>query len=198
MPDDAGLAAHGASRAQMGSGFVTLPNIITFIRLCMVPVAIWLVVHQRMMPAFWLFTAAGVSDAVDGWLARRGGATAIGAVIDPMADKTLLVGMYVTLAMVRVLPDWLAMLVVFRDLVIVGGVLALAVLGQPVPIRPLGISKLNTALQIGLVGVVLLLAGLGAADEPTLRAARAVLIWTVAGSTLASGAAYVVSVARPR
>ena len=72
--------------------------------------------------------------------------------LDPVADKALLVSVYVTLAAIGVLPDWLAILVVFRDLVIVGGVLMLWVLGQPPAIRPLLVSKLNTALQIALVG----------------------------------------------
>ena len=111
----------------------------------------------------------------------------VGAVLDPVADKALLVTMYVTLAAVNELPDWLATLVVFRDLVIVGGVIVLTVLGQAVAIRPLYVSKINTALQILLVALTLLLAGFG------LRApiAMTVLIWAVAATTLASGAAYV-------
>ena len=92
---------------------------------------------------------------MDGWLARRnGGGNSVGALLDPVADKALLVTMYVTLAAVRVLPDWLAILVVFRDMVIVGGVVVLSLLGQSVLIRPLYVSKLNTALQIVLVAVV--------------------------------------------
>ena len=82
--------------------------------------------------------AAGLSDAVDGWLARRSGSrSAVGAILDPIADKLLLVSMYVTLAFMKVLPDWLAILVVFRDLLIVGGVVLLWVLGIPARIRPL-------------------------------------------------------------
>jgi cardiolipin synthase len=98
---------------------------------------------------------AGLSDAVDGWLARRYGGNSIGALLDPVADKALLVTMYVTLAVVRELPDWLAILVVFRDLLIVGGVIVLGVLGHPVVIRPLYVSKLNTALQIVLIAATL-------------------------------------------
>ena len=133
---------------------------ITFARLCAVPLAVWLVLQHRIAEVFYLFVAAGLSDAVDGWLARRRGTSALGAILDPVADKALLVTMYVTLAAVNVLPDWLAILVVFRDIVIVGGVLVLAILGQPVQIRPLYVSKLNTALQIVLVALALLLAGL--------------------------------------
>jgi cardiolipin synthase len=167
---------------------LTLPNVITFARLCVVPLAVWLVMEHRFGSAFFLFLAAGLSDAVDGWLARRnGGGNAVGALLDPVADKTLLVSMYVTLAAVAVIPDWLAILVVFRDLVIVGGVVVLSLLGQSVLIRPLYISKLNTALQIVLVAVSLLLSGFGLAAPLVVT----VLAWLVAATTLSSGAAYV-------
>ena len=167
---------------------LTLPNVITFGRLCAVPLAVWLVMERRFEAAFFLFLAAGLSDAVDGWLARRnGGGNAVGALLDPAADKALLVSMYVTLAAVTVLPDWLAILVVFRDVVIVGGIVVLSLLGQSVPIRPLYVSKLNTALQIVLVAVALALSGFEF-DAPVLLTA---LVWLVAVSTLSSGAAYV-------
>jgi len=172
---------------------VNLPNIITFGRLCAVPVAVWLVLRMQFVAAFWLFVAASVSDAVDGWLARRRGSTTVGALLDPVADKVLLVAMYITLAAVRVLPDWLAILVVFRDLVIVGGVLALSVLGLPVEIRPLFISKVNTTLQIMLVAVALLLTGTGLSWPMLL-----VLVWLVTATTLISGAAYVWQAGRGR
>jgi cardiolipin synthase len=125
---------------------------------------------------------------LDGWLARRsGGGNSVGALLDPVADKALLVSMYVTLAAVNELPDWLAILVVFRDVVIVGGVIVLSVLGMPVVIRPLYISKLNTMLQIVLVAVTLLLAGYGLRMLPIKDA----LVWAVGVTTLLSGAAYV-------
>ncbi len=169
-----------------GTATFTLANFITVLRLCAVPVAVWLVLREQFLVAFWLFVAAGLSDAIDGWLARRNGPTRLGAILDPIADKSLLVSMFVTLAVVRVLPDWLAILVVFRDVVIVGGVLALSVLGQTVVIRPLPISKLNTVIQIVMVAVTLLTAGLQM-HWPILDA---ILVWTVAASTLASLAAY--------
>jgi cardiolipin synthase (CMP-forming) len=187
MPDGSEL---GRVRA---ATLLTVPNVITFGRLCIVPIAVWFVLEQGLIEAFFLFVAAGVSDAVDGWLARRnGGGNLVGAVLDPVADKALLVSMYVTLAGINELPDWLAILVVFRDLVIVGGVIVLSVLDMPVVIRPLYVSKLNTVLQIILVAVTLLLAGYGWHAE----LAKQVLIWCVAFTTLASGAAYVWNAAR--
>lgn len=174
------------------AGVMTLPNVITFARLCAVPMAVWLVLHADMDAAFWLFAAAGVSDAVDGWLARRGRASRLGALMDPAADKALLVTMYVTLAAMRALPDWLAILVVFRDAIIVGGLIVLWATGHDVPIRPLPISKVNTVLQILVVGTALLLA----AGRISAGPAYDMLLWTAAASTLASGAAYVWQAAR--
>jgi cardiolipin synthase len=184
MPD-------GYARAR-GADIVNLPNIITFARLCAVPVAIWLTLRNQFALTFAIFAAAGVSDAIDGWLARRRGGTAVGAMLDPLADKALLVSMFVTLAIVRVLPDWLAILAVFRDLVIIGGLLIMWQLAMPVRIRPLLISKLNTALQIVLIGTALFLRGFELGAEPVLI----VLVWAVAATTLLSGAAYVWKAAR--
>ncbi len=170
---------------------LTLPNVISFARLCAVPLACWLVIGGWFASAFGLFVCAGASDAVDGWLARRnGGGNSVGAVLDAVADKALLVTMYVTLAAASEIPDWLAILVVFRDLIIVGGVVVMGLLGLPVTIRPLFVSKVNTVLQIVLVALTLFVAGF-AVSAPAAEAARLALTWAVAASTLASGAAYV-------
>jgi cardiolipin synthase (CMP-forming) len=174
------------------ASLVNLANIITFFRLCAVPLAFWLVLDHRIEAAFWLFVAAGLSDALDGWLARRYGGNAVGALMDPVADKALLVTMYITLAAVGVLPAWLAILVVFRDILIVGGFVVLAVLGHAVTIRPLYISKLNTVLQIVLIAISLLQGGFGLG----VRGLVLTLTWGVVLTTLASGAAYVWNTAR--
>ncbi len=186
MPD----GSHLASRPD--AGVLTLPNVITFARLCAVPMAVWLVLHNSFLAGFWLFAAAGASDALDGYLARRMGGSALGALLDPVADKALLVSMYITLAAMHALPDWLAILVVFRDLVIVGGLIVLWVVGQNVPIRPLWISKVNTTVQILLVGIALLAAG--TALVPAWL--PPIMIWLTAATTLVSGAAYVWKAAR--
>ena len=185
LPD--GVEKVGAARLPQGDAVITLPNIITFARLCAVPLAIWLILRHEIQAAFFIFVAAGLSDALDGWLARRQGGTALGALLDPLADKALLIGMYVTLAAVNLIPDFITILVVFRDLIIMGGVVLLSVLGQPVAIRPLLISKLNTALQITLIALVLALAAFGM----TAPALVWTLVWLVATTTLVSGAAYV-------
>lgn len=171
----------------------TLPNMITLARLAAVPGTIWLILQHRLDLAFLLFLAAGISDGLDGWLARATNSrSALGALLDPVADKALLVSVYVTLAAIAVLPDWLAILVVFRDLVIVGGLTLLWMLGNRPPIRPLWISKLNTLLQIMLAALALFIHGF----EVPMETAITLLIWLVAASTLASGIAYVTQAAR--
>jgi cardiolipin synthase len=166
---------------------LTLPNAITLARLCAVPLAVWLMVQHRFQAAFWLFVAAGISDAIDGVLARRTGSqSALGATLDPVADKALLVSVYVTLGLMGRLPDWLVILVVFRDLMIVGGVLILYLLGSPPVMAPLMVSKVNTAAQIVLAALALGLAGFGVEAPMLLEAA----VIVVAATTLLSGAAY--------
>lgn len=167
---------------------ITLPNLITLARLFAVPLAVWLILQREMDLAFWLFVAAGISDAVDGFIAKRFDARSqVGAVLDPVADKALLVSVYVTLGATGFLPSWLVILVVFRDVLIVGGVLTLYVLGQEPAIRPLFVSKANTAMQILLAAAVLLNAAYGVPASGVVAA----LLWITAATTFASGAAYV-------
>jgi cardiolipin synthase (CMP-forming) len=166
---------------------VSLPNLITLGRLLCVPLAIWLVLSGETAAAFWLFIAAGLSDAVDGFIARRfNQRSSLGALLDPAADKALLVSMYVTLGIADHLPTWLVILVVFRDALIIGGFLLAAALGQQMRWEPLLISKVNTALQIALVGAVLAELGLGLA----LQRLASVLVYATAATTLISGAGY--------
>jgi cardiolipin synthase (CMP-forming) len=158
-----------------------------------VPLAIWLVLSDAMTAAFWLFVAAGLSDAVDGYIAKRfDQRSQLGALLDPIADKMLLVSMYVTLGIADRLPDWLVILVVFRDVLIIGGFLLAVAVTQPIATKPLAISKLNTALQIALVAVVLARLGLGIGDYGVSQ----MLVYAVALTTVLSSAGYVVRFAR--
>ena len=168
---------------------MNLPNIITLGRLLCVPVAIWLVLSGWLTAAFWLFVAAGLSDAVDGFVAKRFDLRSrLGALLDPIADKTLLVSMYVTLGIAGHLPNWLVILVVFRDVLIIGGYLLVATLAQTMRAEPLFVSKLNTALQIALIGIVLAVLGLRL-DDFGLHVG---LVYAVAVTTVVSGAGYLV------
>jgi cardiolipin synthase (CMP-forming) len=136
--------------------FASLPNLITVGRLFLVPLLIELITDRRWEEAFVVFLVAGISDAVDGFLAKRFDLrTELGAYLDPIADKALLVSIYIALALTSVIPNWLAIIVVSRDIMIVGAVLIAAVLDKPFPIRPLLISKANTTAQIAFAAGVL-------------------------------------------
>ena len=96
---------------------MSIPNLITLGRILLVPVVVWAITAGEMRIAFVLFLAAGISDAVDGFLAKRFGMTTeLGAYLDPLADKAMIVSIYVMLALVGAIPLWLVILVVSRDL----------------------------------------------------------------------------------
>jgi cardiolipin synthase len=166
---------------------LNLPNIITIGRIIAVPLIVWLIITGRFMPAFTVFVIAGVSDAIDGFLAKRFGlATELGAYLDPIADKLLLVSIYVALGTQTILPAWLVILVVSRDVLIVGAVMLSWLLDRPVKMTPLMISKANTAAQIILAAITLGALGFGI-DAADLISLCTIL---VAGLTILSTFAY--------
>lgn len=166
---------------------MTLPNLITVARLVLVPIVIVTIVQGRWALAFALFVLAGISDAVDGFIARRFDMKSeFGAYIDALADKALLVSIYVTLSIVGILPGWLAIVVVSRDVMIVSAILVSRLMERPVAIKPLLVSKMNTAVQIAFAGLVLG-AKTFAVDPGRLASFGAVL---VASLTVLSAAAY--------
>lgn len=135
---------------------MTLPNLITIGRLILVPLAIVMIINARWQEAFIIFVVAGVSDAIDGFIAKRFDmASELGAYLDPIADKALIVSIYITLAMVGIVPAWLVILVVSRDIMIVAAVILSWLMANPVAIAPLLVSKLNTAAQIVFAALVL-------------------------------------------
>lgn len=144
-----------------------IPNIITLGRILLVPVIIWAITSGQMTIAFGLFVLAGVSDAVDGFLAKRFDMTTeMGALLDPLADKALLVSIYVALGFEAAIPRWLVILVVSRDVMIVGAVIVSWLLGRPVEMKPLMVSKLNTVAQVGFAALVLAALAFGFAPSP--------------------------------
>jgi len=166
---------------------LNLPNAITLARLASVPLAIWLVLGGGYAAAFWIFIAAGLSDAADGYIAKNfNRRTPLGAVLDPAADKALLTGLSVTLFMTGHLPGWLVSLVVLRDALIVLGYIALRASVGPQHLGPLFISKVNTLTQIALVGFVLARLGVGA----TPGWGDALLVAAAAVTTVLSGLSY--------
>jgi cardiolipin synthase len=166
---------------------LSIPNLITLARILLVPVVVWSIATGRLRLAFLLFMAAAVSDAVDGFLAKRFGMkTELGAYLDPLADKVLIVSIYVTLGITDVIPLWIVLLVVSRDFMIVGAIILSWLVDRPIAIRPHVVSKLNTAAQIVFACLVLASHGFKFEIEPVLTLVMAL----VAVLTLLSVALY--------
>ena len=168
---------------------LTVPNFITIARLLGVPLIVWLMIADRFFEATLLFIIAGISDAADGFIAKRyGAASELGAYLDPIADKALLVSVFVTLGFKGLLPAWLIVLAVSRDILIIGGMLLAYVLSNPMEVRPLWISKINTTAQIVLIALIL-----GERSGATIfMPFLTTTVLAVAALTVASAAAYLI------
>jgi len=171
----------------------SIPNLITLARLFLVPFTVWLIISEAYEWAFLSFVVAGASDGIDGFLARRyNWRTELGAYLDPLADKALIVSIYVTLGIWGAIPRWLVILVVSRDVMIVGAVIVSWLLGNPVPMKPLMVSKLNTVAQVAFAALVLASLGFGFDATPY----DLILMTVVAALTLLSVSFYLVEWAR--
>ncbi len=165
-----------------------IPNLISLLRMVLViPLAV-LLLQQRYLDALLIFGLAGITDALDGFLAKRNGwKSRLGSILDPLADKLLLTSSYLVLAWLGVLPLWLVAAIVARDFIIVLGAVAYHYTIRHFDLLPSRVSKLNTVMQIVLVLVVMLhhslLPGIGGVVE--------VLVYTVLVTTFASGVNYV-------
>ncbi len=146
---------------------MSIPNIITLGRILLVPVIVWAIASSQMAIAFAVFIVAGVSDAVDGFLAKRFNMTSeLGALLDPLADKALLVSIYLALGIWGAIPRWIVILVVSRDIMIVSAVIVSWLFGKPIPMKPLMVSKLNTVAQVAFAALVLATLSFGLKSTP--------------------------------
>ena len=172
---------------------MNIANVISIGRLLATPLVVWLIINREFQLAFWVFILAGVSDAVDGFIAKRFDMeTEFGKYLDPIADKVLLVSVFVALGLDGILPAWLVIMVVFRDVIIIGGAILYHTVTQSLSVTPLKISKVNTAVQVVLAGWALCAHGFGYAPHWSIDA----LIYIVGATTLLSGGAYVVTWSR--
>jgi len=165
-----------------------IPNLITGLRILLVAPFLWALLEERYGTALLLFVIAGVSDALDGFLAKYFGWTSeLGGLLDPIADKLLLMGAILALGWLNELPGWLVALVILRDLLIVCGAISYHMLIERLEAAPLMISKLNTLLQLMLVCAVIVHYGMIPLPEILLTG----LIALTAITTVWSGSAYV-------
>jgi cardiolipin synthase len=170
---------------------VTLPinihNLLTVGRILLTPLFVILLIRGLYVPALFVFTIAAVSDGLDGFIARVfNQRTALGAYLDPIADKLLLSSAFVSLAVLELVPAWLTVIVISRDVIIFMGIAVLTLTAKTVTISPSLLSKCTTLVQLITVFAVLIesnIAGLGHMEH--------ILFWTAAGLTILSGLHYI-------
>lgn len=169
-----------------GTSLRHLPNLISAVRIALVAPLLATILCTRYEAALVIAAVAGVSDGVDGWLARRfRWQSRLGSILDPVADKLMLVGCMIALGWLDEVPRWLVVLVVARDLVIALGVLAWHRILHHFEARPSWLSKTTTAVQIAFVLLVLAVHAFG------WNVRLQVPVWIVAVLTAASGLDYV-------
>jgi cardiolipin synthase len=168
---------------------LTLPNFLTLLRIIAVPVFLILVSSQHYGAALVLFLGAAITDTVDGVIARMtNSGSEIGASLDPLADKLLVVSSFVSLTWLMAIPVWLMILVLTRDIVILTGYLAIYFISTPIEVSPTPVSKLNTCMEMTTIGFALI--SLARPDIPMAGVNLAACY--VTGTTIAiSGVHYV-------
>ena len=170
-----------------------LPNLLSLGRMALIPLFVIAVLEGKLSQALWIFAIAGISDALDGFIARFWKQqTVLGAYLDPAADKLLLVSSYVVLSIPGlhtgyVIPAWITALVITRDVVIVVVALLLYLASNVSRFPPSWLSKVNTGVQVGTVAVVLL-----SGIQPRLESTALAASYAVALLTVASGVDYIV------
>lgn len=157
-----------------------LPNAVSLLRIALVAPILMLILDGQFAWALALFFVAGFSDGIDGYLAKRfDWHTRLGALLDPVADKLLVAGAFITLAYTQHIPAWLAVVVILRDVIIIGGATAYNFIVKPVQGEPTKISKLNTTLQLLLMLFVLSRAAFDWPDKISITVLGASVLITV-------------------
>jgi cardiolipin synthase len=170
---------------------MNIPNFLTLMRIILVPVLVIFLINKSFLKALILFTCLGLTDALDGFLARiLNQQTVLGSYLDPIADKVLLTSCFLALAILKVIPGWLAVVVISRDVIIILGISILSIMNIAFEIQPLFVSKITTALQIAAVFFALFFQAFP--FMPFDGAWLMLLYWLTALFTVLSGYRYVV------
>jgi len=166
---------------------INIPNILTIIRILLVPLFVIALIRDLFFSALIVFTVAGLSDGLDGLLARYfNQRTILGAYLDPIADKLLIISAFVSLAILKIIPGWLTVIVISRDVLILLGIAIFSINDINVDIKPSFISKCTTVAQISTVIFILL--------DPEISGAALIrnnLYWLSAGLSILSGFHYI-------
>jgi cardiolipin synthase len=173
--------------AQRTNTTINIPNILTLVRILLTPLLIIFLIKKRFTTALLVFAVAGISDALDGFIARYfSQRTVLGAHLDPLADKLLLLSSYISLAVLKIIPGWLAVVVIARDVIIMFGIAVLTITHKTYEIKPTTISKCTTAIQLTTIFFVLL-----HPDGIHFSTLQISMFWATAALTIASGLHYI-------
>jgi cardiolipin synthase len=166
---------------------ITIPNLLTIIRILLTPLFVILLIREHFDLALLVFVAAGLSDGLDGFIARYfNQRSTLGAILDPIADKMLLIAAFVSLGVMSVIPHWLTVVVITRDVVILLGVAIFSLLNIDFEINPSVVSKITTTLQVITVCLALL-----RFDASGLAELQMLFFWITALFTTLSGLHYI-------
>lgn len=170
---------------------MNIPNLLTLTRIVLVPVIVILLIQSSFFKAMVVFVIAGITDGLDGLLARvLNQRTVLGAYLDPLADKALILTSFVTLSVLGVVPSWLSVIVISRDLIILVGISILVIMDIPFDVKPTFISKVTTTFQLLTIFMVMMF--LGFAIDFRIHAVDDIIYWLTALLTMASGFNYIV------
>lgn len=166
---------------------MNIPNTLTILRILSIPVFVICLLYDRLMIALLIFVGAGITDGLDGWIARvYRQRTTIGAYLDPIADKLLLTTAFIVLAILGNIPSWLTVIVIARDVIIALGILILFLTSHRVEVKPVMIGKMSTFFQIVTIAWALV-----AHYSLFFKSLLPSLIWVTAALTCMSGLQYI-------
>jgi cardiolipin synthase (CMP-forming) len=170
---------------------MNIPNFLSLLRIILVPVIVIFLIQNEYIKALIVFVVAGLTDALDGLLARLlNKQTELGAFLDPLADKILLSTSFISLSIFGLIPSWLTVIVISRDIIILIGIMTLSMMSITYEIKPVFVSKITTALQIGTVFFSLFLKTF-TFDIITYYNPVKILSWLTAFFTILSGLIYI-------
>jgi cardiolipin synthase len=166
---------------------MNIPNTLTIIRILSIPVFVICLLYDRFVIAFLIFVGAGITDGLDGLIARvYGQRTTIGTYLDPIADKLMLITAFIVLAILGSIPSWLTAIVIARDVIIALGILILFLTAHRVEIKPVVIGKATTVFQIVTIAWALLVP-----YSFFFKSFLSYVIWTTVALTCLSGLQYI-------
>jgi cardiolipin synthase (CMP-forming) len=166
---------------------LNIPNLITILRILLGPLFVILLLRDQYMPALLVFTTAGISDGLDGFIARYyNQRTVMGAYLDPIADKLLLMAAYITMAVLELVPEWLTIIVISRDVMILTGIAIFTLTKIKFEVRPSIVSKFTTFTQIATIFVALL-----STSFAIVGVVKPALFWITVIITIISGLHYI-------